>query len=179
MKSIIFIPIKDYFKSRKKVFIKFLVPMLIAVTALLLAIFFNIGNSEKVALTFSEFIATQINIVAILISFSVAIITILVSADNKNIQCLKEAESNKNQYKPVNGKQLSLFQILLSNIAYNVIIEIIYLVVLIAISLIENLLPIVSLKYLTAICIFIILHILLVLLESVAQMYLTFWADKK
>lgn len=165
--------------SRKRVFIKFLIPMLIAVIALLLAIFFNIGNSEKVVLTFSGFIATQINIVAILISFSVAIITILVSADNKNIQCLKETESNKNQYKPVNGKQLSLFQILLSNIAYNVIIEIIYLVGLITISLIENLLPIVSLKYFTAICIFIILHILLVLLESVAQMYLTFWTDKK
>ncbi|MCM1508809.1 MAG: hypothetical protein NC177_17005 [Ruminococcus flavefaciens] len=179
MKSIIFVPIKDYFKSRKRVFIKFLIPMLIAVTALLLAIFFNIGNSEKVVLTFSGFIATQINIVAILISFSVAIITILVSADNRNIQCLKETESNKKQYKPVNGRQLSLFQILLSNIAYNVIIEIIYLVGLITISLIENLLPIVLLKYLTAICIFIILHILLVLLESVAQMYLTFWADKK
>lgn len=114
MKSIIFVPIRDYFVSRKRVFIKFLVPMLIAVAALLLTIFFNIGNSEKVVLTFSGFIDTQINIVAILISFSVAIITILVSADNKNIQCLKEKESNKNQYKPVNGQQLSLFQILLS-----------------------------------------------------------------
>lgn len=179
MKSIIFVPIKDYFISRKRILIKFLVPMLIALAALLFAIFFNIGSSEKVILTFSGFIDTQINIVAILISFSVAIITILVSADNKNIQCLKETESNKKQYKPVNGRQLSLFQILLSNIAYNVIIEIIYLVVLIAISLMQNLFPIAFLKYITAICIFIILHILLVLLESVAQMYLTFWADKK
>lgn len=153
--------------------------MIIALAALLLVVFFNIGNSEKVLLTFSEFIDTQINIVAILISFSVAIITILVSADNKNIQCLKETESNKKQYKPINGKQLSLFQILLSNIAYNVFIEIMYLVGLIAISLMQNLLPIVSLKYITAICIFIILHILFVLLESVAQMYLTFWANKK
>ncbi len=179
MKNIIFVPIKDYFTSRKKIYIKFLVPMLIALIALLLAMFFNIGNSEKVLLTFSGFIDTQINIVAILISFSVAIITILVSADNKSIQCLKETESNKRQYKPVNGKQLSLFQILLSNIAYNVIAEIIYLVGLIAISLMQNLLPLVTLKYLTAICIFIILHILLVLLESVAQMYLTFWANRK
>lgn len=179
MKNIVFVPIKDYFISRKKVFIKFLIPMLIALTALLLAIFFNIGNSEKVLLTFSGFIDTQINIVAILISFSVAIITILVSADNKNIQCLKETESNKKQYKSVNGKQLSLFQILLSNIAYNVIVEIIYLVGLIAISLMQNLLPIVTLKYIAAICIFIILHILFVLLESVAQMYLTFWSNKK
>lgn len=179
MKSIIFVPIKDYFISRKRVVIKFLIPIMIALVSLLLAIIFNIGNAEKIMLTFSGFIDTQINIVAILISFSVAIITILVSADNKNIQCLKETESNKMQYKPVNGKQLSLFQILLSNIAYNVIVEIIYLVGLIAISLIQNLLPIVTLKYITAVCIFIILHILFVLLESVAQMYLTFWANKK
>ena len=85
MKNIIFVPIKDYFISRKKVFIKFLIPILIALIALLLSMFFNIGNSEKVISTFSGFIDTQINIVAILISFSVAIITILVSADNKNI----------------------------------------------------------------------------------------------
>lgn len=153
--------------------------MLITLAALLLVVFFNIGDSEKVLSTFSGFIDTQINSVAILISFSVAIITILVPAHNKNVQYLKETESNRKQYKPVNGKQLSLFQILLSNIAYNVIVEIVYLAGLIAISLMQDLLPVLSLKYITAICIFIILHILLVLLESVAQMYLTFWANKK
>lgn len=106
-------------------------------------------------------------------------ICMLLLREDKNIQCLKETESNRKQYEPINGKQLSLFQILLSNIVYNVFIEIMYLVGLIAISLMQNLLPIVSLKYITAICIFIILHILFVLLESVAQMYLTFWANKK
>lgn len=179
MKSIIFVPIKDYFISRKRVLIKFFMPALIAMTALCFALFFNIGSLEEIISVFNGFIDTQINIVAILISFSVAIITILVSADNKNIQSLKDTESNKKQYRPVDGKQLSLFQILLSNIAYNVIVEIIYLVILIAISLMQNLFPIVSLKYITAICIFIILHILFVLLESVSQMYLTFWANRK
>ena len=177
MKNIIFVPIKDYFTSRKKLYNKFIIPLIIAIASLLFAIFSNIGNSEKIILTFYEFIDTQISIVAIL--FSIAIITILVSADNKNIQCLKETDSNKKQYKPVDGKQLSLFQILLSNIAYNAIVEIIYLVVLIAISLLRNLLPIETLKYITAVCIFIILHILFVLLDSVAQMYLTFWANRK
>lgn len=89
MKNIIFVPIKDYFVSRKKLYNKFIIPLIIAIVSLLFAIFSNIGNSEKILLTFSEFIDTQINIVAILISFSIAIITILVSADNKNIQCLK------------------------------------------------------------------------------------------
>ena len=74
MKNIIFVPIKDYFISRKKVFIKFLVPMLIALTALLLAMFFNIGNSEKILLTFSEFINTQINIILILINTHVIMV---------------------------------------------------------------------------------------------------------
>ena len=179
MKSIIFIPLKDYFLSRKNILIKILIPILIALAALLLSIFFDIGNKEKVISTFLGFIDTQINIVAILISFSIAIITILVSADNTNIQCLKETKSNKTQYKPVNGKQLSLFQILLSNITYNVILEIIYLVGLIAISLIKNILPIVSLQFIVSICLFIILHILFVLLDSVSQMYLTFWSIKK
>ena len=39
MKSIIFVPIKDYFISRKKLFIKFLIPMLIALSALCFALF--------------------------------------------------------------------------------------------------------------------------------------------
>ena len=178
MKTIIFVPIKDYFFSRRKLFAKFLIPLLIALFALVLSLIFNIEGAEKIVSVFSQFIDTQVNIVAILISFSVAIITILVSADNKNIQQLKETPSNTLQYKPVNRKQLSLFQILLSNIAYNVIIEIVYLICLIAIILIQSILPIELLKYITSTCLFFILHILFVLLESVSQMYLTFWQKK-
>ena len=117
----------------------------------------------------------QINVVAILVSFSVAIISILVTADNANIKSLKEEMADSTQYKPVGGKQLSLFQILLSNIAYNVIVEIIYLVILIGIA---PIIPLQALKYVAAVCIFAIMHILGVLLESVAQMYLTFWRNR-
>ena len=152
--------------------------MVVATTALAITLFFNFGDGEKLNAVFSEFISTQINIIAILISFSIAIITILVSADNRNIQELKNTLSNEKHYHSVNGKQLSLFQILLSNIAYNIICETVYLIFLIAVALTKSIFPLQSLKYVSAICIFVILHILLVLLESVAQMYLTFW-DKK
>ena len=175
MKTIIFLPIRDYFGSRKKLFLKFLVPLLIGVIVFAGALVFDVNNALE---SFSEFIGVQINIVAILLSFSVAIITILVSADNNNIQKLKETISSKENYKPVNKKQLSLFQVMLSSISYNAVVEIIYLVLLIGISLVKEILPMGVLKYLTAICVFIIVHILYVLLESVAQMYLTFW-DKK
>ena len=119
-----------------------------------------------------------LNLIAIVVIPLVAVLvgTILVSADNKNIEQLKNCQSS--DCKPINGKALSLFQVLLSNIAYNVIVEIIYLILLIAVVLIKALLPVALLKYIIAVCIFFIMHILFILLESVSQMYLTFWSEK-
>lgn len=175
MKTILFLPIKDYFCSRKKLALKFLIPLLVGVAVFVGALLFNNNNAVD---SFGEFIGVQINIVAILLSFSVAIITILVSADNINTTKLKETPSSTDKYKPINRKQLSLFQVLLSSIAYNAVVEIIYLAMLIGMSLIKEIIPIGAIKYLTAFCMFLIVHILYILLESVAQMYLTFW-DKK
>ena len=172
MKTIIFVPIKDYFGSRRKLYRKFLFPLITAFSALIITLIFNIGDA------FNGFVDTQISIVAILISFSVAIITILVSADNKNIDSLKSTVSNEKDYKAVNNKQLTLFQVLLSNIAYNTIVEVVYLILLIGVGLLYTILPIQILKYILAICVFFIVHIFLVLLESVSQMYLTFWSKK-
>lgn len=175
MKTIIFLPVRDYLGSRKKLLLKFLIPLIVGMAVLVCAFVFDIKNPIEM---FSNFIGVQINIVAILLSFSVAIITILVSADNSNIQKLKDTISSTENYKPVNKKQLSLFQVMLSSISYNAVVEIIYLVLLIGVSLVKEIVSIESLKYVMAICVFIIVHILYVLLESVAQMYLTFW-DKK
>ena len=175
MKTILFLPVRDYFKSRKRLLLKFLIPLIVGVAVFFGAVLFNNNNALN---SFSEFIGIQINIVAILLSFSVAIITILVSADNSNITKLKETPSSAENYKPVNRKQLSLFQVMLSSIAYNAVVEITYLVLLIGVSLIKEIIPVGAIKYLTAFCVFVIVHVLYVLLESVAQMYLTFWEKK-
>ena len=178
MKTILLVPLRDYYQSRKRIWVKYLIPVVLGLLALAGALIFNIGNEETIRSTFAEFVNVQINVVAILVSFSVAIISILVTADNANIKSLKEEMADSTQYKPVGGKHLSLFQILLSNIAYNVIVEIIYLVILIGIALIWPIIPLQALKYVAAVCIFAIMHILGVLLESVAQMYLTFWRNR-
>ena len=178
MKTILLVPLRDYYQSRKRIWVKYLIPVVLGLLALAGALIFNIGNEETIRSTFSEFVNVQINVVAILVSFSVAIISILVTADNANTKSLKEEMADSTQYKPVGGKQLSLFQILLSNIAYNVIVEIIYLVILIGIALIRPIITLQALKYVAAVCIFAIMHILGVLLESVAQMYLTFWRNR-
>lgn len=177
MSKIMFVPIMDYFKSRKRIWLKMLFPFFIGAVSLIVALLFDFGNTDKINNIFTQFINVQINIVAILISFSVAIITILVSADNKNIEKLKDTPST--DCKPVNNQRFSLFQVLLSNIAYNAIVGIVYLILLIAFSLMKSIIAIEGLKYIIAICIFVILHILFVLLESVSQMYLTFWNKKE
>ena len=95
MNKIIFVPVIDYLKSRKKILLKFIFPILLGAIALAFALIFDFGEECVVLEIFSDFINVQINIVAILISFSVAIITILVTADNENIRGLKDRCSSE------------------------------------------------------------------------------------
>ena len=97
------------------------------------------------------------------------------SADNPNIQRLRDTQSKDGSMKELNGKPLTLFQVLLSNLAYNVFIEVLFLIVLIVYLLIKAVIPETAIRYLIAFGIFGIVHILLILLETVIQMYHTFW----
>ena len=114
MKTILLVPLRDYYQSRKRIWVKYLIPVVLGLLALAGALIFNIGNEETIRSTFSEFVNVQI----------------------------------------------------------------IYLVILIGIALIRPIIPLQALKYVAAVCIFAIMHILGVLLESVAQMYLTFWRNR-
>ncbi len=164
----------DYLKTRKKLWFKALVAVVPALTAWLLMRFATpISTTIVISDVFSDFVNVQISAAAILISFSIAIITILVSADNANITRLKERHST--DCKPLKSKPLSLFQILLSNITYNVLVEVLYLGLLIVLVFVRLYVSDAVCKILMAVCVFFVAHILHILLESVGQMYLTFW----
>ena len=77
MKTILLVPLRDYYQSRKRIWVKYLIPVVLGLLALAGALIFNIGNEETIRSTFSEFVNVQINVVAILVSFSVAIISII------------------------------------------------------------------------------------------------------
>lgn len=171
----LFLPIIDYFRTRRKVALKFIVPIISTVIFLGLSFLIPIKENIDLSKIFSDFITALISIVAIFISFSIAIISILVSADNPNIQRLREIHSKDGTIKPLNGKPLTLFQVLLSNLTYNVFIEVLFLVVLIVYLIIKAVIPDVAIRYLIAFAIFGIVHILQILLETVIQMYHTFW----
>jgi undecaprenyl pyrophosphate phosphatase UppP len=177
----------DYYKTRKKLWLKFLIAF---IPALVVGIILNyvafkqaldingVSIPVNIGEVFKDFVNVQISAVAILISFFIAIITILVSADNPNIKKLKEKHST--ECKKLSNKQpLNLFQVLLSNITYNVLIEVVYLGFLILCIFLQLYFDDEVHKWLMAICVFFIVHILHILLESVGQMYLTFWKHEE
>jgi hypothetical protein len=169
----------DYFRTRKKLWLKFLIAFIPALTAGLCLAYlpFKIDPvtgkaAVDIADVFKDFVNVQISAIAILISFSIAIVTILVSADNPNIQALKS--TNSTECKPIKSKSLNLFQVLLSNITYNVLVEVLYLGYLIVCIFVQLYFGEAIYKILMAVSVFFIVHILHILLESVGQMYYTF-----
>ena len=175
--KVIFRAAIDYYQSRKYLWLKFLIAVLPATAIGLLLQFVNMKKGVDISDVFSDFVNVQISAIAILISFSIAIVTILVSAENPNITKLKATESNDCKF--LRGKPLNLFQVLLSNICYNVLVEVIYLIILIIYIFLQLFVPDEWIKWLMAISVFFIAHVLHILLESVGQMYLTFWKYEK
>lgn len=167
----------DYFMSRRKLWLKITIAIIPAVIVGLCFKFIEFRNNIVLSDVFKDFVNVQISAIAILISFSIAIITILVSADNPNIKKLKEKHST--ECKPLQGKSLNLFQVLLSNITYNVLVEVVYLGFLILCIFMQLYVGDEIYKYLMSVCVFFITHILHILLESVGQMYLTFWKHEE
>ena len=131
---------------------------------------------------------TILTIVFIILSIVITVIILMQEGKSAGLGAIAGAADTywgKNKGRSMEGMLVKLtrifvilFLVIASNIAYNIICETVYLIFLIAVALTKSIFPLQSLKYVSAICIFVILHILLVLLESVAQMYLTFW-DKK
>jgi len=102
-----------YFKTRRSLWIKFLIAFIPALTVWLCLRFIDIRVDAitgkpftEFNTVFSDFVNVQISAIAILISFSIAIITILVSADNSSIKKLKTTASS--DCKPLRNKPLSL-----------------------------------------------------------------------
>lgn len=181
MRRIVHLPIFDYLRTRKKAWIPLMIAALPAAFALLYATIFDLRVDVSVCELFSSFVDMQTSAVAILISFSIAMMTILVTADNENIQKVKRTEAVN--YRAIEKdefgreKKPTLFQILLSGVLYNVFTEIVYLLILLLDYFLQAAVPIGFLKVLTAINIFCISYILIVLMETVVQMYFTFWKN--
>jgi hypothetical protein len=171
------LPLNDFLKTRKKVFLRYLPPFAVALLFLVIAICIKLCPDIDLIDIFNNFVSVQIGAIAVLISFSIAIITILVSSNNINIEALKDETATG--YKELDGNGINLFQVILSNITYGTWIQVVYVAVLLIELLIQVGIEEYMVKYLIAIDIFFLVHIFDILIESIVFMYLTVWKNRK
>ncbi|WP_412601819.1 hypothetical protein [Monoglobus pectinilyticus] len=113
VKKTILLPVYDYYKYMDKIWVGMLISGLIALVLTLIVIL----SRDKIYLPklFQSFIDIQINSIAILLSFSIAVITVLVTSDSNNIIQLRKENVDTNKSKR-NDIEITLFNLLMINI---------------------------------------------------------------
>lgn len=169
----LFIPIIDFYKISKKNenFKNFILPMLIGIIYIIGAFYIKAIPNFNIRDFGNDFINTTITVITLLITFSMAYLTILVTGDNNNIKDLKSTVSERK----IKNKQIVLYQVMLINISYTTIVEIIFLVV---IFFQKFLLQVVTQNFIHIILmidLIILTHILLLLLQIIINIYFSFW----
>ncbi|TJY37691.1 hypothetical protein [Pontimicrobium aquaticum] len=158
--------ITDYFRtvSKRIFFFEWLFPFLIGVGVFLLLFF---GSSTSATIVFKD---NAINLLGILVGFSITIITILTTGQGQNLDEIK----NKKTKIKINKEKITLFRLLLINFTYSVIIEVGLIIgCLIYPLLIENIEFNENLKYVGfSILVFLILHIMLLTMRNLTDFYL-------
>lgn len=170
------IPIVDFFRLKKRweklLFI--LVPIIFGVINYIYILFCikNCNLNFKINDVFNDYLNLQINVMALFITFSMAYLTILVTSSSKNVDELKTRTSCIYE---LNKQPVFLYQIILTELTYSIIIEII----LLALSFIQKLLLVICSKecidIFFSIDVILLVHIILILLRNVKNIYFSFW----
>lgn len=154
----------DYFKSisRREFLLEIAVPFLIGLFAFCM---FDIPTIEK---SFAAFSDKSVNLLGVLVGFSIAVITIFTTSSSNNIEEIKGKLTDIK----IAGKVISIYDLLLLNLSYSVVVEIFILIF----NLIYPLIPVVihsdfGVKLAFATDIFIITHILFLTIRNITEFY--------
>ncbi len=161
-----FILIIDYFKTLKlrTVLYEIVVPLIIS--GLLIALLLN-GNDTSICKNFRD---NALTLLGILLGFSITIITILTTGNSKNLLTIQSTNTNY----IIGGKKVSLFDLLLINFTYSVVVEIILIIILLIYpAILANLEFSRTLKISIFSLLFgIVIHVLLLTMRNLTDFYL-------
>lgn len=112
----------DYFKTLKikTVIYEVLIPLIIS------GISFYLLYTGKNTTMCSDFRNNVLTLLGILLGFSITIITILTTGNSRNLIAIQEKETEH----VIGGKKVSLFDLLLINFTYSVVLEILLIIML-------------------------------------------------
>jgi len=161
-----FILIFDYYKTLKFRIVLYEIVIPILISCLLFFLLLN-GKDTSICKGFSD---NALTLLGILLGFSITVITILTTGNSKNLLAIQTIETNY----IIGGKKVTLFDLLLVNFTYSVVIEIVLIIILlISPLLISNLV----FSQFTKILVFAIfagtvIHILLLTMRNLTDFYL-------
>jgi hypothetical protein len=161
-------PVLDYFKvlKKKNFFFEWAFPLFVSIV-------FVCFVEHKL---FIEFKKHSIDIVGILLGFSIAIITILVTGGGTSIEEIKAFDTGIK----INQTKISLYRLLLINYTYIIIIEVLIIVcsLLLPFALqicgVFNLEHTNTLIFFNGVYFFFVVHIFLVCIRNITDFYLVF-----
>lgn len=153
----------DYFKTLTKriIIYEWGFPFLIS---LILFVIFEFNGTPKIIKNFN---GNTIRLLSVLIGFSITIIIILTTGNSKNLNQIKRIETN---FK-IKKKNLSLYELLITNFTYSVIIEIILIFASLILPLIFDVIKFspLTIHIFFSFNIFLILHILLINMRNLTD----------
>ena len=155
----------DYFKTlkRRDFIFEWSLPFLLC-----LLIFYLNYNNKDIKNDAINQSSSLISLLGILIGFSIAVITLLITSNTKNIE---EIKSKLTRYSNVN-KKVTLFDLLIITYTYTVISEIILLIFnLFVPSIMKEICSLHKVSILNTLNLFGVMHVLFVTIRNVTNFY--------
>ncbi len=155
--------VNDYFKTlnKKYVFFEWGLPFVIAI------LIFYLFNGFQILEPAKKFIDTSITLLGIFVGFSITVITLLNTANNDNVQEIKKSITEVT----IGGRKITLFQLLLVNMTYSVVVEIISIIFNLCLPLFLFKISCNALKIILSLDLFLILHILMLTIRNITDFY--------
>lgn len=176
--SEIFDPIKDFFTIRKakEKLLFYVVPVLLGMLSMVLFIFIHGNDAFNLKSFTNEFVDQLITMLTLFVSFTMAYLSIIVSSCSKNIDNLKSTKSEKYYLK--RKKDCTLYQVLVSEITYNLLIEILFLLVTIVEKFILCVSNPIACKIMLSVDITLFVHVLFIMMIIAKDIYFSFWKSE-
>ncbi len=158
--------------EKKMTYVIILLPIVIGVIGFLFSVCVHIHMDMTGRQFMRDVLSDFVTVLALFVSFTMGYLSIIITSSSSNILDLKHTESKHNGK---DGLPYTLYQVITTQITYAVIVEIVLLLLCIIEKFIINYFPSILLKILCAIDISAFVHVIIVLMLVIQNIYLTFW----
>lgn len=170
----IFRPIKDFssIKSNEEIKKNAICISILTIVCIALIIFSQ-KNVCDVSIFYTDLVDAEISVVSLLLSFSIAYLTMLITASGNNMERLK----NYSTKIKIDNKEITLYQILLIELTFTIYLEVVLLLILILnkFLFLYNEIFVKSMFFMLEIIL--LYDVIVILINLIKNIYFSFWKN--